>query len=157
MELPHIPVMVRKPPRLPEHACPHCGTLYTVAVGTEESATDYHNAICTVCGDVMAEWHTKENRQYSRQKLSRDPNQLAKTIVGIAATRQVKDRPAKQGRTRLMRWCWAKGAGSNAGRLAPRRRPGKTSRHIILTTSSMEAFASWAFLELITTLGHLEK
>ena len=98
MELPHIPVMVRKPPRLPEHACPHSGTLYTVAVGTEESATDYHNAICTVCGDVMAEWHTKENRQYSRQKLSRDPNQLAKTIVGIAATRQVKDRPAKQGK-----------------------------------------------------------
>ena len=92
--------MVKKRPKLSEHACPHCGTLYTVALNPEESATDYHNAICTMCGDVMAEWHTKETRQYSRvtKELRRDPNQLARTIVGIAASSRVKDRATKQGR-----------------------------------------------------------
>ena len=91
---------MKKRPKLSEHACPHCGTLYTVALNPEENATDYHNAICTMCGDVMAEWHTKENRQYSRvkKKLRRDPNQLARTIVGIAASSRVKDRATKQGK-----------------------------------------------------------
>src|SRR5436309_2965021 len=73
-----------KPERkLREHRCPFCGFAYMVHL-RPSSRSGYHTAICSGCGDVMAEWHGR-GRYYRRIKKRPDPNRFAAAIVAIAA------------------------------------------------------------------------
>jgi hypothetical protein len=69
--------------RATKYTCCHCGALYDVRVRTD-SKIDYHVAVCSFCGDVMAEWRGKA-RRYRKRKNPRDATQLAKNAAGIAA------------------------------------------------------------------------
>jgi hypothetical protein len=55
----------------------------------------YRTAVCSYCGDVMAEWHGHA-RHYRRTRRPPDPTTLARTIVDMAASgRQCKRRRGK--------------------------------------------------------------
>jgi len=71
-----------------EHHCPHCGAVYDVTVRSGRR-TNYHTAVCTECGDVMAQWSGWQIRRY-RKKRRGTSEQFARTIVNDAAHRRVR-------------------------------------------------------------------
>jgi hypothetical protein len=60
-------------------SCPHCGAVYEVKVRSD-SKSDYRNAVCSYCGDVMGEWRGKA-RHYRRTGRAPDKMQLVDSIV----------------------------------------------------------------------------
>ena len=52
----------------------------------------YRTAVCSYCGDVMAEWHGHA-RHYRRTRRPPDPTTLARTIVEMAASNRQRKRP----------------------------------------------------------------
>src|SRR5215468_3852668 len=71
------------PRKIANHKCPHCGASYEMGV-RRETHRAYHTAVCSYCGDVMAEWHGYA-RRYRRLSRPRSPATLAKAIVDMAA------------------------------------------------------------------------
>jgi phage FluMu protein Com len=69
-----------------KHTCPHCGAVYEVTRGKQNRTPAYRTAICSHCGDVMAEWNGGA-RRYRRIKRPRGIDHAAKVVDGIAASR----------------------------------------------------------------------
>jgi uncharacterized Zn finger protein len=84
--------------KIAKHRCPHCGASYEMGVRRETRRT-YHTAVCSYCGDVMAEWHGYA-RRYRRIARPRSPATLAKAIVNMAAERGKPQKSARSTRKR---------------------------------------------------------
>jgi len=67
------------PRKIAKHKCPHCGASYEMGV-RRETHRAYHTAVCSYCGDVMAEWHGYA-RRYRRLSRPRSPATFANAIV----------------------------------------------------------------------------
>jgi predicted RNA-binding Zn-ribbon protein involved in translation (DUF1610 family) len=67
-----------------QHSCPHCGAVYSVH-DREGSSSTYYTAVCSACGDVMAEWEG-QGRRYRRERTRLDP--VHRTAAIVAAVRQ---------------------------------------------------------------------
>jgi len=73
------------------YTCPHCGVTYKMTV-RRAGKPIYRTAVCSYCGDVMAEWHGHA-RYYRRTRRPPDPTTLARTIVEMAASSRQRKRP----------------------------------------------------------------
>src|SRR5262245_36921030 len=84
-----------------QHSCPHCGASYSVR-DRETSASTYHTAVCSVCGDVMAEWEGK-SRQYRRNRTALDPDRRTTAIISIVRQAASAPRVKKGGKQSIQR------------------------------------------------------
>src|SRR5262249_36568294 len=60
------------------YTCPHCGVTYKMTV-RRGGKPMYRTAVCSYCGDVMAEWYGHA-RHYRRTRRPPDPTTLARTL-----------------------------------------------------------------------------
>ena len=109
--------MARNTQRLPDHTCPFCGTDYSVDAHANGRPA-YHTAICSACGDVMAEWHGK-GRYYRRKRSRPNPKRRAATIVAIAAE-TAKPEPARSRRGAVHKATRARRSGHEGSRKSRR-------------------------------------
>src|SRR5260370_22115128 len=71
-----------------KHICPECGAVYEMTEN-RRSRVAYHTAVCSYCGDVMAEWDGGA-RHYHRVKRPQPLTQAAKVVADIAAANSDK-------------------------------------------------------------------
>jgi predicted RNA-binding Zn-ribbon protein involved in translation (DUF1610 family) len=88
------------------HECPFCGARYKMVVTSQRSRSNYHIAVCSICGDVMAQSHGRQSRRYSRIKYKKHPDdsiQIAKHLVADAARKTAtrKGRAGAHARQRI--------------------------------------------------------
>jgi predicted RNA-binding Zn-ribbon protein involved in translation (DUF1610 family) len=69
-----------------KHTCPHCGAVYDVRPEKQCGRHTYRTAVCSHCGDVMAEWDGC-TRRYRRIKRPARLEQARKLVEEIAAAR----------------------------------------------------------------------
>jgi hypothetical protein len=67
-----------------KRSCPHCGALYEVHRSVQNGPRQYRTAVCTHCGDVMAEWEGRI-RHYRRIGRPKSSAQAAKLVDQAAA------------------------------------------------------------------------
>jgi hypothetical protein len=109
--------MARNTQRLRDHTCPFCGTDYSVDAHANGRPA-YHTAICSACGDVMAEWHGK-SRCYRRKRSRPNPKRRAAAIVAIAAE-TAKREPARSRRGAAHKGTRARQSGHEGSRKSRR-------------------------------------
>jgi hypothetical protein len=79
-------------PKAQKRSCPHCGALYEVHRSMQNGARKYRTAVCTHCGDVMAEWEGRI-RHYRRIGRPKSSTQATKLVdQAAAAATQLKRR-----------------------------------------------------------------
>jgi predicted RNA-binding Zn-ribbon protein involved in translation (DUF1610 family) len=72
------------------HACPHCGARYRVTKSARKHCRRaYRTAVCSYCGDVMAQWDGCV-RRYQRIRRPRSMTHAAKLVAEIAAPKRHK-------------------------------------------------------------------
>jgi hypothetical protein len=80
-----------------KRSCPHCGALYEVHRSVQNGARQYRTAVCTHCGDVMAEWEGRI-RHYRRIRRPKRSTQAARLVnQAAAAAAELKRRKRTRG------------------------------------------------------------
>jgi hypothetical protein len=69
-----------------KHICRHCGAVYQVGETRRCRRPSYHTAVCSFCGDMMAEWRGCA-RHYHRVKRPRPLVQARKIVAEVASGR----------------------------------------------------------------------
>ena len=79
-----------------KRSCPHCGALYEVHRSVQNGPRQYRTAVCTHCGDVMAEWEGRI-RHYRRIRRPKRSTQAARLLNQAAAAAELKRRKRTRG------------------------------------------------------------
>ena len=76
-----------------KYTCPHCGAIYEVRKERQGRFT-YHIAVCSYCGDVMAEWEGC-TRHYRRIGRPRSVTRAAKVVAEAAGAKPPRGKPRR--------------------------------------------------------------
>jgi predicted RNA-binding Zn-ribbon protein involved in translation (DUF1610 family) len=87
--------------RNPKYTCPHCGAPYEVRKERKARST-YHIAVCSYCGDVMAEWEGCA-RHYRRIGRPSSVTRATKVVAEAAGTKPPRGKRARSTSRRQIR------------------------------------------------------
>jgi hypothetical protein len=76
-----------------KYTCPQCGAIYEVREERRGRST-YHIAVCSYCGDVMAQWEGCA-RHYRRIGRPRSVTRAAKVVAEAACTKPPREKRAR--------------------------------------------------------------